>query len=296
MSTLSISAPTGPRGFVAKAGALAAGTALAGAAVFGGAVVAPTFTAGVSASVQQDYALTAFPTFTESLQTLLDAVGFGNMGQVLGLFGEGVGTTSSLADLLTALNPDNVSLDTATMGLLSSDLTALLSDVQFGGASLGDVPIDALIGGFIGGAGADTSIGDLLGFFGLGDFAGLLDLPMLGLSPTDTLGSLLEEMLGIGPTTSINSLLEANGFGDATIAGLMGITPEQLSGGWDEFVGGITVGGSLSDPDGTGDLGGETLGALLTSLLGVGAEPVTDATTLTDFLGGLGIFDMFGLG
>ncbi|MDD7813332.1 hypothetical protein PP713_12245 [Mycobacterium sp. CSUR Q5927] len=296
MSTLSITAPMGARGFMAKAGALTAGTALAGAALFGGVAVAPTVTNGITASVQRDYALTAFPTFTESLQTLLDTLGFGNMGQVLGLFGDGISTTSTLADLLAALNPDDVSLNAITGGFLGTDLTAVLNDVQIGGVGLGDVPIDSLIGGFIGGAGADTSIGDLLGFFGLGPYAGLLDLPMLGLSPTDTLASLLNEMLGIGATTSINDLLDANGMTDATIASLLGITPDQLGAGWDQFVDGITLGGTLSDPDGTGTLGDETLSALLTSLLGTGADPVGDSTTLTDFLGDLGIFSMFGIG
>lgn len=296
MSTLSITAPMGTRGFMAKAGALTAGTALAGAALFGGVAVAPTVANGITASVQHDYALTAFPTFTESLQTLLDTLGFGNMGQVLGLFGDGISTTSTLADLLAALNPDDVSLNAITGGFLGTDLTAVLNDVQIGGVGLGDVPIDSLIGGFIGGAGADTSIGDLLGFFGLGPYAGLLDLPMLGLSPTDTLASLLNEMLGIGATTSINDLLDANGMTDATIASLLGITPDQLGAGWDQFVDGITLGGTLSDPEGTGHLGEETLSALLTSLLGTDATAVTDSTTLTDFLGDLGIFSMFGLG
>lgn len=296
MSTLSITAPMGARGFMAKAGALTAGTALAGAALFGGVAVAPTVANGITASVQHDYALTAFPTFTESLQTLLDTLGFGNMGQVLGLFGDGISTTSTLADLLAALNPDDVSLNAITGGFLGTDLTAVLNDVQIGGVGLGDVPIDSLIGGFIGGAGADTSIGDLLGFFGLGPYAGLLDLPMLGLSPTDTLASLLNEMLGIGATTSINDLLDANGMTDATIASLLGITPDQLGAGWDQFVDGITLGGTLSDPEGTGHLGEETLSALLTSLLGTDATAVTDSTTLTDFLGDLGIFSMFGLG
>lgn len=302
MSTLSITAPMGTRGFMTKAGVLTAGTALAGAALFGGVAVAPTVASGITASVQRDYVLTAaFPTFTESLQTLLDTLGFGNMGQVLGLFGDGISTTSELSALLATLNPEGTSLDAVTGGLLSTDLTALLNDVQLpvgdgATAPLGAIPIDDLIGGFIGGAGANTSIGDLLGFFGLGSYAGLLDLPMLGLSPTDTLASLLNEMLGIGATTSINDLLDSNGMTDATIASLLGITPDQLGAGWDQFVGDITVGGTLSDPEGTGVLGDETLGALLTSLLGTDATAVTDSTTLTDFLGDLGIFSMFGLG
>jgi len=298
MSTLSIAAPTESHGFMAKAGALAAGTALAGAALFGGVTVAPTVAAGLAGSVQHDYVLTAdpFPTFEQSLQSLLDTLGYGNMGQVLGLFGteaNPINTSSDLSTLLAALNPDGTSLDTITGGLLSADLTAVLNDVQVGGVGLGDVPIDTLLGGFIGGDGANTSIGDLLGLFGLGQYAGLLDLPFLGLSPSDTLASVLNEMLGIGATTSLNDLLTDNGLGDATIASLLGIDP---SAPWNEVISGITLGGTLSDPDGTGTLGGETLGALLTSLLPTGSDPVTDTTTLTDFLGDLGIFSMLGLG
>lgn len=308
MSTLSIAAPITPRGVVAKAGVFAAGTALAGAAVFGGAIVAPTVTAGLSSSVQRDYVLTADPApmvtdFVASLQNLLNTLDFGTIGQVLGLFGDGIGTGSDLSVLLAALNPDNVSLDDATMNLLSTDLTALLSDVHLpvgGGATapLGDVPIDGLLGGFIGGAdGINTSIGSLLTQFGLGPYVGLLDLSFLGidLSPTTSVADVLNDMLGIDATTSINGLLDANGFGDATIASLMGISPEQLAAGWDQFVDGITVGGTIMDPDGTGVLGDETLGGLLSGLLGAGAPAVTDATTLTDFLSEMGIFSMLGI-
>lgn len=310
MSSLSIvAAPTGPRGFVAKAGALAAGTAFAGATLFGGAIVTPGIAPSYSASVQHDYVLTAdgesaFPTFTESLQSLFNVLGFGTMGDVLGVFGEGIGTGSSLADLLTLLNPDNVSLDKLTIGLLSADFGSLLDEVQLPGGpdgaliSLGDIPIDNLIGQFIGGAGAGTELGTLLGYFGLEDYAGLLNLSFLGIPLTaDTsLADLLNEMLGIGPNTSINDLLEASDMQDATIASLLGITPEQLAGGWDDYISSMVVGGSLSDPDGTGTLGEETLGALLTGLLPVGStDTVGDGTLLTDFLGDLGIWEMLGI-
>lgn len=301
MSTLTIDAPTAPRGFMAKTGALVASTAFAGAALFGGVAVAPTVASSLSASVHHDYVLTAdgdFPTFAESLQTLLTALDFGNMGQVLGLFGEGITTSSSLADLLGALNPDGASLDSITLGLLTTDFSALLNDVTLPGEGgvpvpLGMIPIDSLLGGFIGGDGADTSIGDLLGLFGLGDYAGLLNLPFFGLSPDTSLADLLNEMLGIDSQMTLTDLLNANDLGEATLAGMLGI---DASDPWDEVISSITLGGTLSDPDGTGVLGDETLGGLLTSLLGYGADPVTDGTTLTDFLGDLGIFDMLGLG
>ncbi|WP_131813861.1 hypothetical protein [Mycolicibacter kumamotonensis] len=300
MSTASIDTPMAPRGFVAKAGAFAAGTALAGAAVFGGVAVAPTVTAGLSASVQHEVTLNAFPTFTESLQTLLDTLEFGTMGQVLGLFGEDISTSSTLAALLATLNPDGLTLDDVTNNLFSSDISSLLADVQIpigGGATaaLGEVPIDALIGTFIGGTGANESIGDVLTALGLGPYVGLLDLPFLDLSPNLTVAELLSDMLGIDSDTTLDSLVIGNGqtLGDATLGSLFGIDGSTP---WDQFLDNMTVGGTIIDPDGTGILGDETLGALLTSLLGVGADPVTDATTLTDFLGDLGIFSMLGLG
>lgn len=289
MSTLSIiDAPMTPHGFVAKAGALAAGTALAGAALFGGTAVAPTVATGFAASVQHDVTLNAFPTFTDSLQSLLDTLGFGTMGNVLGLFGPDITTASDLSALLTALNPDNTSLDAVTGSLFSTDITALLDGVQMGGTSLGDAPIDTLIGSFIGGAGANMQIGDLLDVFGLGQYAGLLDLPFAGLSPTDTVAELLNSMLGISGTTSINDLLDANGMGGTSIGDLLGITPSL---GWDDVISGLTLGGTLTTP-GTEVLGDMSLADLLGSLMG---SPVTDATTLTDFLSGLDLFAMLGL-
>ncbi|MEZ0382455.1 hypothetical protein [Mycobacterium sp. pW045] len=301
MSTLTFDTPIAPRGFMAKTGALVASTAFAGAALFGGVAVAPTVASSLSASVHHDYVLTAdgdFPTFAESLQTLLTALDFGNMGQVLGLFGEGITTSSSLADLLAALNPDGVSIDELTLGLLSTDFSDLLNEVTLpgeGGAPvpLGLIPIGDLLGGFIGGDGAGTSIGDLLGLFGLGDYAGLLNLPFFGLSPDTSLADLLNDMLGITSTTTLNDLLVDSELDTASIASLLEIDPTA---DWDDVISNITLGGTLSDPDGTAILGDATLGGLLTSLLGYGADPVTDATTLTDFLGDLGIFDMLGLG
>lgn len=315
MSTLSIAAPTESHGFMAKAGALAAGTALAGAALFGGVAVAPTIATSLTGSVQHDYVLTTaadptdtFPTFEASLQSLLTALKFGNMGQVLGLFGDDadgkalITTGSDLSVLLAALNSKDMSLDTATGHLLSTPIGNLLSDVMVPTgpgttAALGAVPIDDLIGGFIGGTGANESIGTIMTALGLGDFAGLLRLSFLGLSPDMTLSSLLNGLLGISSTTTLDSLVIGNGqtLGDATIGGLLGIDSTELAANWDQFVDNIKLGGTLIDPDGTGTLGDETLSQLLTSLLPAGSDAVGDGTSVTDFLGDLGIFSMLGL-
>ncbi|MEB3019900.1 hypothetical protein [[Mycobacterium] crassicus] len=310
MSTIyAVAAPMETRGFLAKAGTLAAGTALAGAVLFGGTVVAPTITEGLTASVQHDIMLTAtpFPTFTESLQNLLDTLKFGNIGEVLGAFGTAanpINSASELSALLSLLNPgpNPLSLDDATGHLLSTDISGLLATVMIAGPNntaipLGTVPIDSLIGGFIGGTGANESIGDVLGALGFGPYVGLLDLPFLNLSPVDTVGSLLTEFLGIKPTDTLNDLVIGSGqtLGNATIGGLLGISSTELAAGWDTFVDNIKLGGTIMNPDGTGVLGDETLGALLTALLGPGATAVTDDTTVTDFLAGLDIFHMLGL-
>ncbi|MCV7383642.1 hypothetical protein [Mycolicibacter longobardus] len=296
MSTLSTAAePMGPRGFVVKAGALAAGTIFAGASLLGGTAVAPTTGTSLTASVQHDIVLSAdeaFPTFTESLQTLLNAIELGTVGQLLAVFGEDISTSSTLSALLLALNPEGTSLDDITLGLLSTDFSELLSSVEIGGVSLGAIPINELIGDFLGSQGADTSLGTVLTALGLGDYAGLLNIPFTDFSPNTTVAELLELLLGIDSTTTLNDLLVDNELDEATIGGLLGIDSSLP---WNQIISGLVVGGTLTEPEGTGVLGDETLGSLLTLLLGTGAEDVTDATTLTDFLDALGIFGMLGV-
>ncbi|ORW06954.1 hypothetical protein AWC16_22135 [Mycolicibacter longobardus] len=285
----------GPRGFVVKAGALAAGTIFAGASLLGGTAVAPTTGTSLTASVQHDIVLSAdeaFPTFTESLQTLLNAIELGTVGQLLAVFGEDISTSSTLSALLLALNPEGTSLDDITLGLLSTDFSELLSSVEIGGVSLGAIPINELIGDFLGSQGADTSLGTVLTALGLGDYAGLLNIPFTDFSPNTTVAELLELLLGIDSTTTLNDLLVDNELDEATIGGLLGIDSSLP---WNQIISGLVVGGTLTEPEGTGVLGDETLGSLLTLLLGTGAEDVTDATTLTDFLDALGIFGMLGV-
>lgn len=286
MSTLStVAAPTGPRGFVAKTGALAAGTALAGAALLGGAVVTPAIPTAFAASVQQEFTLTATPSFEDSLQALLTTLNYGTMGDVLHVFGPTIGTDSTVGDLLATFNPTHVSLDTMTMGLLTADITDLLNNVQIGGVGLGDMPIDALVGSLLGAGGASTTFGDLLNTFNMGQYAGLLDIPALGLSPDDTVVGMLNTLLGINDTTTLGALAFGDGtLGDATLGGMLGLTSTQLEGGWDQFIGGL-------DLTGAGALGDETLGGFLGSLVG-STDALTDTTTVTDVLGDLGLFGL----
>ena len=294
MSTLStVAAPMGPRGFVAKAGTLAAGTALAGAALLGGTTVAPVISSGLAASVQQDFALTASPTFSESLQSLLGLIKFGDVGQVLNFVAPGIGSDSTVAQLLAALNSDHYSLDKVTGGLLSMPFDKLLEGITIGNSNLGDVPIDTLVTSMLGGAGASATLGTVMDAMGLHDYAGFLNLPFLGLNPdSTTVADLLNMALGITSTTSINDLLEANGMDSATIGGLLDISPAQLGADWNLYVDSLNLGGSLLGGAGE-NLGSQDLGDLLGNMLGIGS--LTDDTTLTSILTDLGVFSMLGL-
>lgn len=304
MTVLSIAAvPTERRWFAAKVAVLAAGSAVAGAALFGGVAAGPLLPGTSFANVQHDVALVALvdaPTFVQSLQSVFDALHVGNMGDVLGLVGTGLNTESPLSGLLAALNPgpNPLSLDAITGGLLGSDVGAILQ--QFG---LADTSIDSLVGGLLGGTGADASLYDIATALGLGQFAGLvnaLDICTFGetcgllqsgttLTDNSSMSDWLSAMLKIDTNTaSLGQLALGNGtLGDAPLNSLLGISDAQLAQPWDQFVSALPTGGGLLDPEGTGTLGQESLGALLTSLTGGAA--VTDTTTLTDFLGDIGL-------
>lgn len=147
MSTLSIEAPMTPRGVVAKAGAFAAGTALAGAALLGGTAVAPTITAGLSASVQQDVALTAIPTsfpdgsFAAALQNALVGIDMGTVGQLIGLLGLNADGTAPLYNVDTPLyvpavyDTDGTTVITPAHGLLLDLLSVNGTPLTLGGVS-----------------------------------------------------------------------------------------------------------------------------------------------------------------
>ncbi|ORW06953.1 hypothetical protein [Mycolicibacter longobardus] len=147
-----------------KGGALAAAAAtfVAGAGGQGVAQAGPEISAP-AAWVHHDVALTDYPTFTESLQTLLDDLGVGNLNQVLGGFGAYT-IDSSVALFLAGLNPNGDTLNgvaeifgisltdplysTTVDSLLGQGSLFLLDGVPIGYLDLGgtDGIIDVLLG------------------------------------------------------------------------------------------------------------------------------------------------------
>lgn len=146
-----------PQALAIKGGTFAAATVLAGAGVLGVAAVGPEV-AGAQ-SVQAQVALTAYPTFADSLQTLLDSWGVGGLDELLGKFG--INLDSSIASLLAGLNTSGLTLEgiANTLGfslseplysstgtsLLGSGSIFLVNGVPIGNTGLGDV-LDYLMG------------------------------------------------------------------------------------------------------------------------------------------------------
>ncbi|MEB3064344.1 hypothetical protein [[Mycobacterium] zoologicum] len=165
-----------PRALAIKGGTFAAATVLAGAGVLGVAAVGPEV-AGAQ-SVQAQVALAAYPTFAESLQTLLDNWNVGSLDELLGKFG--MSLDSSIASLLADLNTSGLTLEgiANTLGfslsepLYSSTVTSLLGSgsiflvngVPIGNTDLGDV-LDYLMGAP--GSG-DHSLSQLASALGMG--------------------------------------------------------------------------------------------------------------------------------
>ncbi|MGV0700102.1 hypothetical protein [Mycolicibacter sinensis] len=95
-----------------RGGTLAAATVLAGAGLVGVAAVGPELPDSPFGVVQHETALIAFPTFAESLQTLLDDFGMGDLNDFLGKFSDSLGISTpytidtSFGTLLGAFNPD----------------------------------------------------------------------------------------------------------------------------------------------------------------------------------------------
>lgn len=108
------------RAHLTKGGVLAAATVVAGVGVLGVAAPGPQLPVASAAVVQGDgggVALAAYPTFTESLQSLLDVMQLGTVNDVLALLGAVPGDPdtnfsvgSTVGQLLQALNPDGMTL------------------------------------------------------------------------------------------------------------------------------------------------------------------------------------------
>src|SRR5690625_4000171 len=128
------------RALATRGGTLAAATVLAGAGLVGGATGAPELAGSPFAVHAHHVVPTAFPTFAESLQNLLDDLGWGDLNAVLGGF-PGTSTPlsvdSHVSDLLAALNPDGLTLNGVT-NLFGLSLTEPLYSA--------DVTVDSVLG------------------------------------------------------------------------------------------------------------------------------------------------------
>ncbi|BBZ24124.1 hypothetical protein H7H52_09790 [Mycolicibacter hiberniae] len=174
-----------------RVGAAMAATAVAAAGLFGLAGGGSPIFPGAPSAAQQRLALTAYPTFTESLQSLLDAISLGDLDQVLAAFGDVPGTNTPLsvstdvADVLAAFNPDGTTLaaladifdisltqplysaNPAIPSLLGAGSLFVVDGVPIGNLELGEM-IDVVLGE---GAG-EHSLTDLASAVGLGPLLG----------------------------------------------------------------------------------------------------------------------------
>ncbi|MGB3283893.1 hypothetical protein [Mycolicibacter algericus] len=169
-----------PHALATKGGTLAAATVLAGAGLLGAAAVGPELPGTPFAAVQHETALIAFPTFVESLQTLLNDFGMGDLNGMLGGFGTGAfNIDSSVADFLAAMNPTGITLNGLTeifglpldIPLYSATAESLLgfgSDWLVDGVVIGDVDLGDLIDVVLGDGAGEHSLQQLANAVGLG--------------------------------------------------------------------------------------------------------------------------------
>lgn len=297
-----------------RVGTVAASAVVAGGSLLGAAAVGPQLPAGPAAHVQ-DVRLAAVPTFQESLQALLNVLGVGTVGDLLGKVGldhevTPVGpldTESAFSALLADMNPLGTTLNAATGDILGAPVGALLENMFIGNQPVSDLTIDTLVGDLLGqpvsGAGA-ADINDLFTALGLGQYSGLVDIipnffgTLLNpnLHASDPVGYLLSSLLNVNTSTETLGELpitiggSSTTLGDADLNQLLGITTAQLNEPWDQFIDNLPTSGILSPTQTL--LGDETLGDLLTSLLphDSAIAPVIDTTLVTDYLDALGLF------
>lgn len=214
-----------PGALVTKGGTLAAATVIAGAGLFGVATVGPELSGAPFAVAHHNVALTDFPTFAQSLQTLLDDMGWGDLNQVLGGFGT-FDVDSSVADFLAAFNPNGDTLNgvaeifgmslseplysanTAVDSILGTGSLFVVGGVPIGNVDLGDL-IDVFLGDGAGGHSL-TDLADVVGLGTLlsqyGSMIGALGLENLNvLNCTLTCGGTLS--IDTHPDLTLNSSL-----------------------------------------------------------------------------------------
>lgn len=238
-----------------RGAALAAATVIAGAGLFGVATVGPQISGAPVAQAQYNVALTAFPTFAESLQALLDNMGMGDLNAVLGGFGTFT-VDSPVSLFLAGLNPNGDTLggvadlfglslseplySTTGDSLLGTGSLFLVDGVPIGNLDLGDL-VDVVLGD---GAGSH-SLTDLAGAVGLGSMLSqygsligtlglenenIINVSLLGVSshPALTAGSSLVDWLSgiLGhPTTDITKNVDG-------LLGIGGTSTVQAGTAW----------------------------------------------------------------
>ncbi|OBK88607.1 hypothetical protein A5649_15305 [Mycolicibacter heraklionensis] len=171
----------------ALAAAVVAGAGLLSAGTGGPQLLSPP----ISPAQQHQMVLTAYPTFAQSLQTLLDNMSLGDLNQVLAALGNVPGTStplsvsSDVSALLASFNPDGTTLsgiadifgislteplysaNAAVNSLLGTGSLFLVDGVPIGNVDLGEL-VDVVLGD---GAGAH-SLTDLANAVGLGTLLG----------------------------------------------------------------------------------------------------------------------------
>jgi hypothetical protein len=222
-----------PHALARKGATLAAATVVAGAGLVGVATAGPELSGAPFAAVQHHVALVDFPTFAQSLQTLLDDMGMGDLNAVLGGFGTFT-VDSPVSGFLAAFNPDGITLngltnlfgislteplysaDPGVESILGTGSLFLVDGVPIGNLDLGDL-IDVVLGDGAGGhsllqlANA-LNLGSIVSQYGntIGGFlanmnvqdCGLLTCPNPELTVNDSLADWLSGILG-QPTTDI---------------------------------------------------------------------------------------------
>ncbi|OBK83735.1 hypothetical protein [Mycolicibacter sinensis] len=167
-----------PHALALKGGTLAAATVLAGAGFLGVATVGPELPGAPFAAVQHNVALVDFPTFSESLQSLLNDMGMGDLNAVLGGFGT-FNVDSTVSQFLASLNPDGITLNgltnifgiSLTEPLYSATAQSLLgygSDWLVNGVPIGNLDLGDLIDVALGAGAGEHSLTDLANAIGMG--------------------------------------------------------------------------------------------------------------------------------
>ncbi|BBX21534.1 hypothetical protein MTER_09450 [Mycolicibacter terrae] len=167
-----------PHALARKGATLAAATVVAGAGLVGVATAGPELSGAPFAAVQHHVALVDFPTFAQSLQTLLDDMGMGDLNAVLGGFGTFT-VDSPVSGFLAAFNPDGITLngltnlfgislteplysaDPGVESILGTGSLFLVDGVPIGNLDLGDL-IDVVLGDGAGGHSL-TELADVVG-------------------------------------------------------------------------------------------------------------------------------------